>query len=323
MEEYEADLERELQAITAIKLVNSVALEGKLTDGDLNAIRVRANLKGQYVEKKSRRHPHVACSLERPTQLHAARELRARLMKDFKEEIEAAEAAEESAAGPSASKATAGVFAKMAAASLAHRSLEVAVDATAAEASRLRAVVQEMSSSCAAAEKKEAAARAALRDFEPRLPNHKRQKRGFAAEAGARSDDASSVITVGEGENEQPDEVDEKWGGWDLSTFRRKEIQTQRGRERELSNSVAPRLPSEFARGQRDGPLDHWRHGLVGALQFWANGSSGDAAKLVAGLVKRLGLKVHVIYVILETHAQMHYTHTSPAREHTRVPDAH
>ena len=52
------------------------------------------------------------------------------------------------------------------------------------------------------------------------------------------------------------------------------------------------RLPSEMPRGQRDGPLDHERHSLIGALQYWAEGSEADAAKLLASLIKRLELEV-------------------------------
>lgn len=49
------------------------------------------------------------------------------------------------------------------------------------------------------------------------------------------------------------------------------------------------------ARGNRDGPLLHERHGLVGALQFWARGSFMEAARLVAILVRHLKLQVTTI----------------------------
>ena len=45
-------------------------------------------------------------------------------------------------------------------------------------------------------------------------------------------------------------------------------------------------------RGHRDGPLDHERHGLIGSLQYWAEGSEADAAKLLISLIKRLELEV-------------------------------
>ena len=49
---------------------------------------------------------------------------------------------------------------------------------------------------------------------------------------------------------------------------------------------------AEVPRGQRDGPLDHWRTGLVGAVQYWAEGSRADAARLICSLINRLELKV-------------------------------
>lgn len=58
-----------------------------------------------------------------------------------------------------------------------------------------------------------------------------------------------------------------------------------------LSDGKPARQPEQMPRGE-NGPLDHWRRGLVGALQDWAEGSKADAAKLVISLIKRLGLEV-------------------------------
>ena len=44
-------------------------------------------------------------------------------------------------------------------------------------------------------------------------------------------------------------------------------------------------------RGQY-GPLDHWRYGLVGAVQYWADGSKADAAKIIYNVINELELQV-------------------------------
>ena len=38
--------------------------------------------------------------------------------------------------------------------------------------------------------------------------------------------------------------------------------------------------------------MDHWRCGLIGALQYWADGSEADAVQLIFSLVKELKLEV-------------------------------
>lgn len=45
-------------------------------------------------------------------------------------------------------------------------------------------------------------------------------------------------------------------------------------------------------RGQQNGPLHHWRRGLVGAVQDWAEGSKADAVRLVFSLIEHLELQV-------------------------------
>ena len=65
-----------------------------------------------------------------------------------------------------------------------------------------------------------------------------------------------------------------------LSEFMRQEGMLWTRRRIELSEGVTARLPEEMPRGQ-DGPMYHWRRGLVFAVQDWAEGSKADAAKLV------------------------------------------
>ena len=59
----------------------------------------------------------------------------------------------------------------------------------------------------------------------------------------------------------------------------------------QLSADKPGRLPNEMPRGNRDGPLDHWRRGLIGTVQDWAEGSRADAAKLIHSLIHRLELQ--------------------------------
>ena len=72
----------------------------------------------------------------------------------------------------------------------------------------------------------------------------------------------------------------EKWSD-PLSEFTRQEGMLWTRRRIQLSEGVAARLPEEMPRGQEDGPMHHWRRGLVFAVQDWAEGSKADAAKLV------------------------------------------
>ena len=78
---------------------------------------------------------------------------------------------------------------------------------------------------------------------------------------------------------------------YSLKEFLRQESWLWERRRVALSDALA-RLPAELPRGERDGPLHHWRRGLVGVVQDWAEGSRADAAKLVFGLIKELELEV-------------------------------
>ena len=82
------------------------------------------------------------------------------------------------------------------------------------------------------------------------------------------------------------------WDGWSEKEWKRQEKMISDRRAVKLSADVLARLPSEMPRGQQDGPLDHERLGLIGSLQYWAEGSEADAAKLLASLIKRLELQV-------------------------------
>ncbi|KAL1526772.1 hypothetical protein AB1Y20_015468 [Prymnesium parvum] len=70
MREYSIALEAELRKIACLPLVNNVVLIGNAAD-EPNKIRVRANLKSNFVGRKNARQPYIPCSRDRPTQLHA------------------------------------------------------------------------------------------------------------------------------------------------------------------------------------------------------------------------------------------------------------
>lgn len=44
--------------------------------------------------------------------------------------------------------------------------------------------------------------------------------------------------------------------------------------------------------GGERGFLDHWRCGLIGAVQYWADGSRANAIRMVHLLIKQLGIEV-------------------------------
>ena len=82
------------------------------------------------------------------------------------------------------------------------------------------------------------------------------------------------------------------WSDWSDAKWKELERKAHDRRAVKLSADVPARLPSEMPRGHRNGPLDHERHGLIGSLQYWAEGSEADAAKLLISLIKRLELEV-------------------------------
>ena len=79
------------------------------------------------------------------------------------------------------------------------------------------------------------------------------------------------------------------WDKWDRREFCRQESIAWSRRQVQLSDSVPMPSHEQRRRGQ-EGPLDHWRRGLVGAVQDWSEGSREHAAHLVFELISRLGL---------------------------------
>ena len=83
-----------------------------------------------------------------------------------------------------------------------------------------------------------------------------------------------------------------QYADYDLHTWRKLEGEVWDRRRVALSRDVPGRLPEQMPRGERDGPLHHWRRGLVGAVKDWANGSAADAVNILVKLIKELDLMI-------------------------------
>ena len=77
---------------------------------------------------------------------------------------------------------------------------------------------------------------------------------------------------------------------YNLATFRQLEAKQMQRR------SIIPErgVPAEALRRGKDGAMDHWRHGLVGAVQAWAVGSLETVIKLVMQLIKHFGISAEI-----------------------------
>ena len=88
----------------------------------------------------------------------------------------------------------------------------------------------------------------------------------------------------GPSETEQP-----WWSTWSMREFRRQESMYLTRSSQPLSDKV-PIPPHDLRRRGQEGPMDHPRRGLVGALRYWAECSTEYAAHLLAELTHRLEL---------------------------------
>ena len=92
---------------------------------------------------------------------------------------------------------------------------------------------------------------------------------------------------------EAPEWRSRQYGDWpdDAAYWRQEEGCVYARRRQNLSAEVPAQPAHKRPRGEADGPLDHWRHGLIGALQYWANGSKAEAVHLIVSLIERLELQ--------------------------------
>ena len=134
-----------------------------------------------------------------------------------------------------------------------------------------------------AAQEEVAAAADALAALKSREPKRARTTKPFAS--------ATSAVTGGmqAEEEESPGQV--PWESWLLTEHRRQMSWIQARRQVTLDVEKPGR--SELPRG-KEGALDHWRRGLVGAVQDWAEGSTQDAVCLIVSLIERLQLRVRL-----------------------------
>jgi hypothetical protein len=73
-----------------------------------------------------------------------------------------------------------------------------------------------------------------------------------------------------------------------LEEFRRQEAHTHARRQRELGDEPMP--PAEQRKRGADGPMQHWRKGLLGAVQYWAAGSRAYAVHLLVEVTRHFRL---------------------------------
>lgn len=282
MAAYSEELAQAIREIEALPLVNSVVLAGEIgavsNKSQLNSIRVRAHLSAAFVADRKRRHPYVACSIEskRPTQLDAAKALLTKVKEEYEDELKAAFA--DCPTMPSMEKKQPCAFDALFAARLAKHSLERA--AFEASIALERAVADEKQAAQARqqAEGAVATAKKALSALDPKGKSHKRQCRGFDAPPSNQARETLDEASPDKADDEDSVQGGLYWEKWSAPKWKELEQKIAKARSVPLSIEVPARRPSEMPRGSRDGPLEHERHGMIGALQYWAEGSAADAA---------------------------------------------
>ena len=91
-----------------------------------------------------------------------------------------------------------------------------------------------------------------------------------------------------------PPETSNSWDKWSEGEWKRQEKMEQNARAKVVSEDKADEL-RPVLRGGKLGALEHWRHGLIGAVQSWADGSRENAAKLIGDLVKHFEVQDQII----------------------------
>lgn len=242
-----------------------------------------------------------------------------KLCDEYKEELAAAAAA----ATTKSIKSSNTTLDRMMVATLAHSSLSRAVKEADAELRTQVSRAQEVAVAREKAERHAREMRAALRNFEPmsrKQHRHKRQKSSgplpsMSSEESRQHSASNHVDHLGSPISFNPEEqlqngsfhvrevsspTEEHWSSREYANYstvqywRQEEGRIYHQRRRTLSDGIPGRLSKEMPRGNRDGPLDHWRCGLVGAIQYWAQGSNEDAATVVLAAIKRLGLEERI-----------------------------
>lgn len=278
MGEYVRELRAAVEELQSHPLVVSVRLypeDGQATK--LNDMGVQLQLKAAFVKGKlvsnksvsaeSRQRPNIHCSAEKTTQLDAVRAMKQKLLLDYGEEtvnarsVLASPAPSEAFAAAAASVRATGArtaFSEMLASSLAIKARERAVKEAEEFERKAQALDVEAEAKAAEARLNLAAASrqtAAAREALEVLKKNSGAKRQKAAQDTPQTVHGSSL-----------DFSHRPYLSYNLSKYMELESKAWARRRVELSEKPA-RKAEDRPRGDRDGPLDHWRRGLVGAVQ--------------------------------------------------------
>jgi hypothetical protein len=250
-----AKLKAALDALETMAVVKTVDCDPRFRDGRVIAWALWCS--SQH-EKKDRQ-PYVALNNKPlddpeavPTYQVAAERLIAKIEQKHCGCIEAAEAAKAAAAIGSAQAGT---------------SETAQLDAFAAmrRVQELKAIAFKANAEALAAEKAKDAAEAELAAFERALDAKRRRVEEPAIDEAAEPEQATTE--------------------WDLADHRREMSRVMNRREIEIGSDERER---ELRTG-RDGYLHHPRTGLVGAVAYWALGSTALAVVMIVALVRRGG----------------------------------
>ena len=271
-----------LKAIDGVSAAKYFGIEGHRTK------QFGASLYVHPGPEAERQFIRVACASDKPLLVDAARAAKRRVAAILGEPaVEAAErlvAERHTAAGPSAG-------------------VERNVNAMLGETQRLqalkiaaqtRAIKAEVAAERAEAEAAEAAAAIT------RGPEAARKEAWLELEAAQAALDAHTKRQRVEAGEAAPAAKEPKWRSRPYAKY--DTVQKWVDREGELWNRRQVKLsPAKPARpveklkprgpNGNDGPLNHWRRSVVGAVQDWAEGSSADAAKIIFWVIEELGLE--------------------------------
>jgi hypothetical protein len=236
-----------------------------------------------------RKFKRVACASDKPTKLDAARVARAHVVEvlgaaaveraeQIVREQRAAARAASSSSVPRNVNAVLGETQRLAAVLRAAESraekAETAAEHAAAEAAEAAAAIlrepeavrkqawQEVEAACAAAD-----AHAKRQRVEPTVEAVK--------EPAWRSRPYAAYDTV------------DKWVRREGELWNRRRVQLSADKPGRSAEHLRPHGPNG-----NDGPLNHWRRSVVGAVLDWADGSVADAAKVIFWVIEELGLQV-------------------------------
>ena len=274
-EQWLLQVEEEKRAIEELPFVRCVSF----TYGETaNANKVLATVSCCWeMSRQSFKQIPMACHQEeRPTPLEALRALREKLIREHggndhvhhpKAVARRAELEQET---QPASNANAFDRMKAAAALQSMAAQRAEADARALEKAHSAEVEATHAREVAEARAAESAAKA--KALAPRRAS-KKQKTASAS--------ASTSTTAAEADTDKPD----SWSTWAVSMWRKEERWIQKRRSRRIDpDSTDTSLPPRG--GEERGWRNHWRRGLIGTVQDWADGSKFRAAYMIAELAK-------------------------------------